>query len=188
MNLVEKAIIFATKAHEGQKRKMGNIPYILHPLEVATIISTISEDEELITSGILHDVVEDCGIDPKEIRNEFGSRVYKLVLSDTEDRESKRSEEETWLERKQYSLLMLENTKDLDVKIMWLADKLSNMRSIYRKDRVEPDNTFSAFHQKDPLMHKWYYDTIIKNLVELKDTAAYVELVFLFHKVFDKYN
>ena len=59
MNMVEEAIIYATIMHQGSRRKTKNIPTILHPLEVAQILATITEDEEIITAGILHDVVED---------------------------------------------------------------------------------------------------------------------------------
>ncbi|MCF0113719.1 MAG: bifunctional (p)ppGpp synthetase/guanosine-3',5'-bis(diphosphate) 3'-pyrophosphohydrolase, partial [Erysipelotrichaceae bacterium] len=69
---LDDAIIFATKCHSGQLRKIVNTPYILHPLEVATIISTMTPDEDLMIAGLLHDVIEDCNVDPKEIKNRFG--------------------------------------------------------------------------------------------------------------------
>ena len=56
MNKIEEAIIYATVMHQGKTRKLGNIPYILHPLEVAQIISTMTDDQDVITAGILHDV------------------------------------------------------------------------------------------------------------------------------------
>ena len=59
MNLVEEAIIYATVMHQGVIRKRDKIPYILHPMEVAQILSTMTDDQETITAGILHDIVED---------------------------------------------------------------------------------------------------------------------------------
>ena len=73
--MLTKAIFFATKAHEGQMRKMTNTPYILHPIEVASIISTITDDQDIMAAGVLHDVIEDCHIDPATIRELFGPRV-----------------------------------------------------------------------------------------------------------------
>jgi len=184
MNVLEEAIIFATKAHEGQKRKSGNTPYILHPMEVANVIATVTDDLETMAAGVLHDTVEDCGVDPREIREKFGPRVAALVQSDSEDRLSDKPASETWMDRKEESLLMLENTNDRDVKIMWLGDKLSNIRSFYRAYLREGSGMWDHFHQKDPKIQYWYYKTIAKHLSELKDTEAYKEYVDLVEKTF----
>lgn len=186
MNVLEEAIIFATHAHEGQKRKSGNIPYILHPLEVANIIATITDDLDTMAAGVLHDTVEDCGVDPREIREKFGPRVAALVQSDSEDKLSDRPASDTWMERKQESLLMLEHTKDIEVKKMWLGDKLSNIRSFYRLYEKKGKDMWDCFHQKDPKIQHWYYMTIAKLLSELSETSAYKEYVTLVGKVFDE--
>ena len=189
MNLVEKAIGFATKAHEGQVRKFGNIPYILHPLEVANIIATITPDQETIAAGVLHDTVEDCGVLPETIRKEFGPRVHALVSSETEDKLEDRPPADTWYERKRDSLIMLKLTKDRDAKILWLSDKLSNIRSFGRQYLISGDEMWNALHQNDPRMQKWYYTTILKFLSEFDGTPAYLEyknyVHFLFNDVED---
>ena len=59
--MVQKAIDFATKVHEGQYRKGTDRPYIVHPMEVGKIVSTMTQDEEIISAAILHDTIEDCG-------------------------------------------------------------------------------------------------------------------------------
>jgi len=185
MNVLEEALIFAVQAHEGQYRKLSHIPYILHPAEVAAIIATMTESEETMAAGALHDTVEDCNVDPKEIRERFGPRVAALVQSETEDKLSDRPPAETWKERKEDSLLMLKLTKDKDVKILWLADKLSNIRSFYRTYLVKGNDVFSTLNQKDPAMQGWYYKTIAEYLSELCDTAAYREYTDLVSKIFD---
>ena len=58
--MFEKAIIFAAKAHSGQKRKGTDIPFMIHPLEVASIVAGITPDEEMMCAAVLHDVIEDC--------------------------------------------------------------------------------------------------------------------------------
>lgn len=184
MDVLDEAIVYATRLHAGQTRKMSNTPYILHPLEVAGIIATMTESRETMAAGVLHDTIEDCNADPREIRRLFGPRVSALVQSETEDRLSTRSAEETWQERKEESLLMLANTKDLDVKILWLGDKLSNMRSFARAYRKKGNAIFSGLHQKDPAVQGWYYKTIAENLTELADTDAYREYVALCKEVF----
>lgn len=186
MDLLDEAIRFATEAHSGQVRKLAGSPYILHPLEVACIISTVTDNKETMAAGLLHDTVEDCGVDPKLIREKFGARVAALVQSETEDRLSDKPPAETWLERKQDSLLMLEHTQDRDVKILWLGDKLSNLRSFYREYLKNGRAMFNALNQKDPKMHLWYYSTVAECISELSDTAAYREYVELIDKLFIK--
>ncbi len=181
---INEAIKFATDCHAGQLRKMANTPYILHPMEVATIIATMTTDEDVIIAGLLHDTVEDCNVDPKRIRETFGSRVYALVLSETEDRLSVRPPADTWLERKEETLLALQYTKERDVKILWLADKLSNIRSFYRGFLKIGNEIWSGLNQKDPKMQEWYYRTIAQHLSELSDTAAYSEYVALVEGIF----
>ena len=74
MDIFDEAIIFAAKAHSGMHRKKSKTPYILHPLEVAQILSTLTDDEEVITAGILHDIVEESDGTLSEIEKRFGSR------------------------------------------------------------------------------------------------------------------
>lgn len=185
MNVLEEAIIFATEAHSGQTRKMSSIPYILHPLEVASIISTMTEDLDVMAAGVLHDTIEDCNVPAEEIRNKFGSRVYALVMTETEDKMVVLSPEDTWVTRKEDSLLVLSATQDRDAKILWLGDKLSNMRSFYRTYLEIGDEMWNHLHMKDPSMHKWYYQSIADILKpDLGETIAYQEYVELLGKLF----
>jgi len=185
MDVLDRAIIFATEKHSGQIRKLANTPYILHPLEVASIISTLTDNRDTMAAGLLHDTIEDCGVDPMEIREKFGPRVSALVQSETEDRLSDRPPEETWMARKEESLIMLANTKDIDVKILWLGDKLSNMRSFARAYRKMGNAIWSTLHQRDPAMQGWYYRSIAQSLKELSDTDAYREYISLVNEVFE---
>ena len=85
MNKLEEAIIYATILHQGNVRKFTSRPCILHPLEVAQILSTMTEDQDVITAGILHDIVEETDGTLEEIEKRFGKRVADLVSSDTEN-------------------------------------------------------------------------------------------------------
>ena len=184
MNIVEEAIVFATNAHQGQVRKMTTVPYILHPVEVSAIIATMTDNLDVIAAGALHDTIEDCGVDPLVIREKFGSRVYALVQSETEDKYPGKPASQTWMDRKEESIMMLQNTKDIGVKMLWLGDKLSNMRSFYRTYKQIGNDFLNALNQKDKKMHAWYYRTILENLSELKNTAAYEEYKNLVEYVF----
>lgn len=78
--LVKKALQFATKAHEGQKRKYTGEDYIVHPIEVMEIVRSVPHTEEMLAAALLHDVVEDCGITEKQIIAEFGEKTAELVM------------------------------------------------------------------------------------------------------------
>lgn len=182
---LNEAIRFASDCHAGQVRKFGGTPYILHPLEVAAVIGTITNDEDTLIAGLLHDTVEDCDVDPALIKEKFGARVAALVQSETEDNRSDRPPEETWKQRKEESLLMLENTKDLGVKIMWLGDKLSNIRSFHREFDKEGNAVWLHLHQKDPAMQQWYYETIAEDaehINEVEEKAALMGYVRLMRR------
>ncbi len=183
MNVFEEAVAFAMEAHSGQTRKMSNTPYILHPLEVAAIAGTMTDELEVMAAAVLHDTVEDCNVDPYVIRDKFGSRVYALVMAETEDKMLNISLVDSWQTRKQDSLIVLENTKDRDVKILWLSDKLSNMRSFYRESEKSGGEFLTHLHQKDPKLQYWYFSSIARLLEsELGDTDAYREYVYLLDK------
>ena len=112
MNLIEEAIIYATIMHQGKVRKFINNPFILHPMEVAQILSTLTDDPEIITAGILHDVVEETDGTLEEIKKRFGNRVALLVDSETEKKSENEDRSMTWKRRKEESLMVLKNSRD----------------------------------------------------------------------------
>ena len=111
--MINKAIIFATKAHTGQFRKGTNTPYILHTLEAGIIVSQIKSDEDLICSAILHDVIEDTDITFEMVKKRFNERIAHIVASESEDKSK------SWKERKGYTLESLTKEKSED-KVMLL--------------------------------------------------------------------
>lgn len=186
MELFDEALIFACEKHSGQRRKLSDAPYFLHPMEVATIVSTMSENQELLAAALLHDTVEDTDTTLEEIRARFGKRVSLLVMTETEEKREDRPPQETWKLRKEETLSILEHTKDLDVKKLWLGDKLSNVRSFYRSYKKQGASFWNNFNQKDPAQQEWYYRTIIKCLSDLKEYEAYNEFVFLVDLLFQE--
>ena len=186
MELVSEAIAFAVKAHDGMRRKKSEAPYILHPMEAAVIVGTMSDDQNLIAAAALHDVVEDAGVTMDEVEARFGKRVRELVESETEDKREDRPPSETWRIRKEESLWVLKNTDDIGVLIVWLGDKLANMRAIYRDWKVEGDAMWQRFNQKDVHEQAWYYGSIVKLTERLSDTSAWLEYKTLTELVFGK--
>ena len=119
--MINDAMEFAAKAHEGQFRKGTRRPYIVHPIEVADIVSTMTKDEEVICAAVLHDTIEDCrGITWDVLRLRFGSRVADMVSQESEDKSK------TWEERKGATVSRLKDAP-IEVQMIGLADKLSNM-------------------------------------------------------------
>ena len=186
-NILERAIRFAVDAHAGQTRKDG-APFILHPLEDAAIVSTLTDDPEILAAAVLHDTVEDTAVTPDQILKEFGPRVYDLVMGETEDKRPAVPPEETWQVRKEESLRGLAQTQNPAVKLLWLGDKLANMRALHRQFFAEGEAAFDRFNNTDPKAHAWYYGTILQLLQPLSDSAAYREYANLYHEVFDRYE
>ena len=164
--------------HQGKVRKFGDIPYILHPLEVAQIISTLTDDEEVITAGILHDIVEDTDGTLAEIEKRFGKRVAFLVSTDSENKYPGEDRSASWKQRKEESLKILKNSTDIGVKMLWLGDKLSNIRSLAGMYSELGDEMWSRFNQSDPQMQCWYYKSIAELIeLSLNKTGAFKELI-----------
>ena len=129
MTNIEKAFLFACKAHKGYKRKGFDQEYIFHPLEVLNLASLITSDEDILCAALLHDTVEDTQTTIDEIRNEFNDRVAQLVSDETEDKRGQKPKKDTWIQRKQETIDKLAEEKDLGIKIVCLCDKVSNLRS-----------------------------------------------------------
>ena len=176
MSLVEDAMAFAARAHHGVFRKRSGLPYIMHPLEVAVICGSLTSDQEVLAAALLHDTVEDSDATLEELQTRFGPRVAMLVASETENKREDQPPEETWRVRKEESLEKLHRAEDLGVRILWLSDKLSNIRSLHDMWKREGDAAWLHFHQKDPAQQAWYYRSILRELTPLADTDAYREL------------
>ena len=184
MELVSEAVIFAVKAHDGMRRKRSDTPYILHPMEAAVIVGTMTDDQCVIAAAALHDVVEDAGVTVSEIEERFGPRVRELVASETENKREDLPAAETWQIRKEETLAKLRTTEDISVLMLWIGDKLSNIRTIYRDFLVEGNSVWDKFHQSDVNAQAWYYRSILKYTERLSDTLAWCEYKTLVEKIF----
>lgn len=175
--MMDRAAKFAEQAHRGACRKGTSIPYIVHPLETALIASMLTEDEEVLEAALLHDTIEDTDVTYEELKQEFGARVADLVASESEDKSK------TWIERKSYTLERLK-TAAPEEKILTLADKLSNIRSMARDYLLVGEELWQRFNMKDREKQAWYYTSMIELLKEFKETPEYQEYVRLCGRVF----
>ncbi len=160
----DRALLYATHVHGGQRRKGTSTPYVAHLLAVAATVLEYGGDEDLAIAALLHDSVEDQGGKARleDVRNRFGDRVAQIVepcsdsLVDTGKGESKAH----WQERKEAYLKHL-RTADADILRVSLADKVHNARAILR-DLRNPEigeRIWSRFSQprEDTL---WYYGSL----------------------------
>ena len=115
------------------------------------------------------------GITMDEICEKFGKRVMELVSSETENKRDDLPPEDTWFIRKEESLEKLKNTEDIEILMLWLGDKLSNIRAIYRDYLLEGDAVWQKFHQSDINVQAWYYRSIMKYTERLSNTLAWRE-------------
>lgn len=183
--LLDKAIVFAVKAHANTERRGKGFPYIVHPMEAMEIVATMTTDQELLAAAALHDVVEDTDVTVEEIRKEFGERIAELVDAESDKFEAGKSEEETWHARKQAAIDRLAAASH-DAKMVALGDKLSNMRAIARDFDEIGDKLWTRFHATDPKDHEWHYRGLVNSLRELSDTHAFKEFSQLVDNVFSR--
>ncbi len=153
------AFELATKAHSGQTRKGTNIPYIYHPMAVASIALEYGADEDQAIAALLHDAVEDGGaIYAQKILEEFGPRVAAIVEGCTDGVPGSNGQKGPWEERKTKYLRHLSSATD-DVLLVSAADKLHNIRSIITDLEVVGEDVFRRFSSpKDRTL--WYYESL----------------------------
>ena len=182
-DILDKAIVFAVKAHAGTERRGKGFPYIVHPMEAMEIVATITSDQELLAAAALHDTVEDTDVTVEDLRAEFGDRIASIVASESDEFQEGVSEEDSWHARKRAAIDRLARSAR-DSKIVALGDKLSNMRAIARDYAVMGDELWNIFHAKDPKDHEWHYRGLADSLRELSGTPAFEEFERLINQVF----
>ena len=180
LNPVHEAILFAERAHRGQKRKGTDIEYIIHPMEVMQILSEIHAGREVQMAGVLHDTVEDTDVTIDEIQKRFGDRVAQLVANHTEDKSK------SWQERKQHTIDILK-TADRDTRLLIMADKISNLRSMASDYARVGETLWERFHAPKE-QQSWYNNEIQDALYEMQfdqdARAFYWELIALYKELF----
>ena len=178
------AVKFAVDCHAAveQARKGTDIPYIVHPMEVMSILQRMGAGTDLLCAGLLHDVVEDTDATLSDVRAAFGDHVADLVGAHTEDKSL------SWQERKTLSNEHLRTASD-EVRKLILADKLSNLRSIAADLRLYGDTEeyWTKFNEGKPAQ-SWYYSEAIDALDGMQNDPqaawAYWELNETYKDVF----
>lgn len=165
--MIDEAIAFAAIAHAEQKRKYDNLPYIVHPIEVMTILSTYAVDpvtEEMLVAAVLHDVVEDTPVGLSTIQRRFGDVVAKLVEELTDvyvDPSQGNRKQRKEKERRRLA------TVSRQAQSIKYADLISNTRSIVKHDKSfavvyvrEKDRLLDVMVNGDPALFLFAQDVL----------------------------
>ncbi len=155
----ENALVYATRLHSQQSRKATKIPYISHLLGVTALVIEWGGDEEQAIAALLHDSVEDQGGIERlyDVRDRFGDRVARLVEACSD---SFVIPKPPWRDRKEAYLSRL-RTQPEEVRLISLADKLHNARSIYMDLRLNGDSILDRFRGgKQGTL--WYYQSLVQ--------------------------
>ena len=134
LDLIQGAFQYAEEMHKGQYRKSGE-EYIIHPLDVAIILSDYQTDPTTIIAGLLHDVIEDTDATFETVKEKFGEEVALLIegvtkLGQYKFKELDREKEKIAAQAKNYQKMLLAMAKDIRVVIVKLADRLNNIRTL----------------------------------------------------------
>ncbi|WP_233144125.1 HD domain-containing protein [Lottiidibacillus patelloidae] len=161
MDIIKKAKEFATKAHEGQVRKVRSNPFIEHPEGVAKILQDAGMAAEVVAAGWLHDVVEDTPYTIEDIDNEFGEKVATIVASNTEKKLEDDGNKRAWDDRKKDTINAIPE-KTMEELALLIADKLDNLQSLFHDALVieKQGEKIEDFFSKKMEDQVWYYTTI----------------------------
>lgn len=182
MEVKKLAKNFAIKAHKNQRRKsQPEKPMIIHPINVGNILEEYGFDDNVISAGYLHDVIEDTKYVDKDIENKFGSDIASLVISASEPDKSL-----SWEERKKHTIEIIK-TLDMRHKAVICADKISNLEDLRIMSEIKGSYDFSSFKRGFD-SQKWYYTEVYNSLVldEDENLPMFVRLKELIDYIFNK--
>ena len=156
----EQALRLAASAHRSQNRKAGDVPYITHPFHVSVILLRYGFSTDVAIAGLLHDVVEDQGVDLGEIEDRFGPRVAEFVAALSERKQDAHGVKRPWEVRKQEALEHMRQG-DPEVAAIKVADALHNARSMEQDVRRDGPDTWKRFN-RGPESQLDYYRRILE--------------------------
>jgi (p)ppGpp synthase/HD superfamily hydrolase len=157
--LVDRAIGFAARAHAGQWRKTGRVPYIAHPVGVAMLLQEMGYGEVIVAAALLHDTVEDTDVTMAEIEAQFGPEVAQIVAVVSEP--SKKGNR--WESRKEHTIRALRDAP-LEAKIVAAADKYHNLSHTLQTQNSLGARVWEAFGRgRDK--QAWYYRSVLESIL-----------------------
>jgi (p)ppGpp synthase/HD superfamily hydrolase len=167
------ALVYATTLHATQVRKGSGVPYVAHLLGVASLVLEYGGDEDEAIAALLHDAIEDCGgaVIRDEIRRQFGDRVTEIVEGCTD---TDLTPKPPWRARKEAYIAHIP-TASSSVRLVAVADKLYNARSILKDYQVVGEDIWNRFAGgKEGSL--WYYRAIADAFRQASDHPLIDEL------------
>lgn len=157
---IEYAIYYATKAHKNQRRKIEDIDMIFHPYTVGMILQRCGCDEEIVSAGILHDVVEDTEHTFEDIEKEFGKNIRDYVYDASEPDKTLE-----WEQRKIHTINHIKSAP-LGSKLIVACDKISNLEDL--EDSIEIHGEKKAWEalKRNKEKQRWYYTSVYESCIE----------------------
>src|SRR3989338_11024084 len=138
LDLIRRAYEMAEAAHRGEKRLTGH-PYVTHPLCVAFTLAQMGIHLNVVAAGLLHDVVEDTGIEIEDLRKVFGADIASLVDSVTKLKKVKYEGVERYVENLRKMFMAM--ASDVRVVFIKFADRLHNLKTLYAQPRHKQERT-----------------------------------------------
>ena len=177
---IKKALDYAIFYFTGKKRKILDKPYLSHALETMLIASSLTSNENVLISALLHGVVKNSDSNIIEIKKYFGMNIAEKILFMTNMEENFNNEKD-WSEGKKNILYKLDNA-NIEIKILVLSNELSKLREIDKDFETYKDKVWSYFNEPDKNKHKWYHEEVLERLYPLRLSGAYDEYKELIYK------
>ena len=153
--LINLALEISAKAHSKQKRKGTDIPYIIHPVGVALILSKYGYSDDFIIAGLLHDTVEDTSVTLKDIEKLFGKEIADIVDGCTEPNKFW-----SWKKRKMHTIELLKTASE-GIRTVSCADKLHNIGTMKNEFENIGEKVWKRF-KVGREEYRWYFQSIVE--------------------------
>jgi hypothetical protein len=163
--LARAALHWAETLHSGQRRAVDEAPFVLHPAEVAALLSVRGYDDEVVAAGLLHDAVEDTDTSIADVRERFGPRVARIVAAVSEDPAI-----EGYGERKAALRAQVAGA-DSDAHAVFAADKLVKTREL----RAQAARTGAPLDEPDLLRRREHYEASLRMLEQVAPQSSLVQ-------------
>lgn len=156
------ALSVSALAHKDQKRKVSALPYIIHPVSVALLMAEYTDNENILATGLLHDVLEDQpeAFDCAQLEAWFGKDIMDSVRAVTKDASIK-----NWRKRNEAYLNNLRSARDSWANIVCAADKIANLTDMLRDFKEMGNDFWNNFHAGASDQY-WWYSSVLAYLQE----------------------
>ena len=193
---IAETVRFTIVIYKGRFREGTEIPYVVHPLDVFSILLKAGASEDVVIAGLLQDIVEVSEFTIQQIKNRFGENVGDLVegASDPETLtkgilSGNVEKRDAWKHRKSLKIEKLRHSSR-DLRLVVCADKLANIRDMLTEQRFSGDVMWKKLNAPKKEDQGWYYHSMVEALsfgyYAMSDNIVYKELASCVYELFGK--